>query len=121
MLARIFSGLFLREHATMTNLRKPLLAILAVGVAVGLSGCCVTSLTSRKVCQSPATDCQQPVYEPIPQGIAPMDSIDPPAPEPLPAPAPVPPAPSSANLGLGTRTTMMMRQFGDQMRDTFVR
>lgn len=121
MLVGIFSGLFLREHATMTNLRKPLLAMLAVGVAVGLSGCCVTSLSSRKVCQSPATDCQQPVYEPIPQGIAPMDSIEPPAPEPLPAPAPVPPSPASANRGFGVRTTSMMRQLGDQVRDTFVR
>lgn len=105
----------------MTNLRKPLLAMLALSVAIGLSGCCVTSLSSRKVCQSPAPDCQQPVYEPIPQGIPPMDSIEPPSPEPLPAPAPVPPSPASANRGLGTRTTMMMRQFGDQMRDTFVR
>lgn len=121
MLVAIFSGLFLGERVIMTNFRKPFLAMLAVGVAVGLSGCCVTSLSSRKVCQSPATDCQQPIYQPIPQGIPPMDSLEPPAPEPLPTPAPVPPAPSSANRGLGVRTTSMMRQLGDQMRDTFVR
>lgn len=112
-------GLFLGERAIMTNIRKPLLAMLAIALAVGLSGCCVTSLSSRKINQSP--DCQQPVYEPIPQGIAPMESIEPPSPEPQPAPAPLPPAPSSADRGLGTRTTMMMRQFGDQMRDTFAR
>lgn len=102
----------------MTNFRRTALAFASLSLAVSLSGCCVTSITSRKVCEAPNANCQ-PVYEqPIPQGISPGDT-------PLPVEQPpqpfVPPAPSSAKATIGTKTTQMMRSFGDQVRDTFTR
>ncbi len=104
----------------MTSLRRTILAIASVSIAISLSGCCVTSISSRKSCQTPATN-YQPTYEPIPQGIGPAE-FPPPAAEPAPTPA-IPPAPmpTSTKRSLGTRTTQMMQSWGDSMRDTFMR
>ena len=107
------------ERATMINLRRTILAIASVSIAISLSGCCVTSISSRKSCQTPASN-YQPTYEPIPQGIGPAEIMPPAAPPP---PAPVPPAPSptSTMRNFGTRTTQLMQSWGDSMRDTFTR
>ena len=99
----------------MTNFRRTLLPVAALGVAITLSGCCVTSISCRKA-QTPCPNCQ-PAYEPIPQGIGPMDPA-PPEPTPLPS---VPPAPTSANRSFGVKTTAAIREFGDSVRDTFTR
>ena len=99
----------------MKNLRRTLLPIAALAVAITLSGCCVTSMSCRKA-QATCPNCQ-PAYEPIPQGIGPMD----PAPlEPAPQPF-VPPAPTSSSRSFGVKTTAAIREFGDSVRDTFTR
>lgn len=99
----------------MTSLRRIVLATLSICVAVTLSGCCVTSMTCRKSCQT-AVPYQQ-AYEAVPSDVGP---ITPPPPI-EPAPTPVPPSPASAKRNLGTKTTQMMHSFGDSMRDTFTR
>ena len=102
----------------MTNFRRTLLPLAVLGVAVTLSGC-VTSISSRKS-QAPCPNCQ-PAYEPIPQGIGPMDApMDPAPPEPVPLPY-APPSPTTTNRGFGDRTTTAIRSFGDSVRDTFTR
>ena len=98
----------------MTKLRRIVLSFACLSIACTLSGCCVTSFSSRKSCQTPDAACQN--YEPIPQGIGPVE-----APLLEPAPTPVPPSPASANRGFRGRSTSMIRQMGDSMRDTFTR
>ena len=114
---------FLRERTTMKNLRRTLLPVAALGVAVTLSGCCVTSISCRKA-QAPCPNCQ-PAYEPIPQGIGPMDApmdapMDPAPPAPTPQPY-APPTPTTSNRSFGVKTTSAIRSFGDSVRDTFTR
>jgi hypothetical protein len=113
----------------MTIFRRTFLTVASLVTAVALSGCCVTSVSSKRSCQTPAVqpDNIQPNYEQtIPQGIAPDESwpnVTPPV-ETAPAPEPyVPPtpAPSSASRNFGAKTTMKMRQFGDGLRDAFTR
>jgi len=105
----------------MTNIRRTILAIASVSIAITLSGCCVTGISSRKSCQTPAAN-YQPTYEAIPQGIGPAEFPPPaesgPAPTPIIPPAPTP-TPTSTQRNFGTRTTQMMRSWGDSMRDTF--
>lgn len=110
----------------MTNLPKAAFAAASLALAITLSGCCVTSISSKRVCQEPAAACQPNYEQTIPQGINPsetwpMETPPPiePAPQPYVPPAPVPP--SAAKAKLGTKTTSMMRQFGDGLRDTFTR
>lgn len=110
----------------MTNYPRIAFAFASVALSVALSGCCVTGVSTKRACQTPAV---QPSYEQaIPQGIAPeeawpTDVVQPPV-ETAPAPQPyVPPAPtpSSAARNMGTKTTMKIRQFSDSLRDTFTR
>ncbi|MFO1041839.1 MAG: hypothetical protein U0941_08640 [Planctomycetaceae bacterium] len=97
----------------MFSSRKIALTLASLTIATTLSGCCVTSISCRKACDTPS--CPQ-TYEPIPQGIGPVES---PALEP--APTPVPPSPASANRGFGTKTTSAVREMSDSLRDTFTR
>ncbi|MBS0207041.1 MAG: hypothetical protein JSS49_29545 [Planctomycetes bacterium] len=103
----------------MINLQRAVLAMTSVCVAVAMSGCCVTSISCRKSCQTNAAPCQQEYYEPIPSDVGPI--TPPPALEQAPAPTPVPPSPASAKRSLGTRTTQMVHSIGDSLRDTFTR
>lgn len=107
-----------RERATMKKLLRSLLVcVVAIN---GLTGCCVTGLSMRKS-SGPCPNCQS-AYEPLPQGIAPTEVLDPqPAPvPPVPVtPTPdIPPSPSAASRG-GFKTAM--QGFGDSVRDTFRR
>ena len=99
----------------MKSLLRTLFPIAALGLAITVSGCCVTSISSRKVA-APCQTCQ-PVYDSIPQGIGPMDP-----PSEVPAPTPfVPPTPSTTQRNFGARTTQAFREMGDSIRDTFRR
>lgn len=109
---------------SMTTFHRTSLAVASLIMAVALSGCCVTSVSSKRACETPAV---QPSYEQaIPQGIAPEEPWPnmtrpvetAPAPEPYVPPTPVP---SSASRKFGAKTSMKLKQYGDDLRDTFTR
>jgi hypothetical protein len=109
--------------STMITFRRAFLTLSVLGLAAVSSGCCITSISSRKVCEQPAAACYE---QPIPQGIGPENApvvapIPPDAPAEQPPQPFVPPAPSSAKGRMGVRTTKMIREFGDSVRDTLTR